>query len=283
MRLKAHAKINWALNVTARLPNGYHALDMLVQRIELADELEILPSETLNLKVSGAMDLTNHGDNLAYRAAIALQAATGCDRGASIALHKHIPSQAGLGGGSADAAAALVGLNKLWETGLSHERLSLLAAGLGADVPLCLVDGLMRVKGFGERISPIPGGQTFHLLILQPGSGLSTGDVFLAYDARPDGHPADIESCIHALLEHDLPALRQASRNQLQQAAGRLCAPVEQAVSELYAAGAGFSQMSGSGSAVFGVFDTEMKAKAAQAVLRYRWPVCLLTKTLGNL
>ena len=282
MRLKAHAKINWALNVTGLLPNGYHALDMLVQRLELADELIILPDDALCLAVEGNTDVSDGSDNLVYRAALALRAATGCEAGARLVLNKRVPSQAGLGGGSADAAATLTGLNNFWKTELRQEQLSQIAAGLGADVPLCLVSGLMRVRGFGEKVAPIICGQVFHLLILQPERGLSTKDVFKAYDMRPEVPQADIEECINALLHRNLPALRETGKNQLQPAAESLCAPVARAVSDLYGAGAGFAQMSGSGSAVFGVFESEAQAIAAQKALSGRWPVCIHTKTRGE-
>lgn len=282
MRLKAHAKINWALNVVAPLPQGYHALDMLVQRVELADELEISPDGKLSLTVEGSDAIPNDQNNLVYRAALALQAKTGCHLGANILLRKRVPSQAGLGGGSADAAAALQALNALWNTGLSHAELSRIAAGLGADVPLCLVDGLMRVRGFGEAVAPLSGGRQFHLLILQPGIGLSTGEVFKEFDRKPDGRAADIDNCMTALLSRDMQLLGQTAYNQLQQAARRLCAPLGQALAGLYDAGAGFAQMSGSGSAVYGVFETEAHAKQAQEALRIHWPVCLYTKTRGE-
>ena len=123
MRVEAHAKINWALNITGRLPDGYHALDMVMQSIALSDTLDIAPAQTLSLTVDGAPD-PHAEDNLVMRAARALNAAAGTDRGACMALQKRIPARAGLGGGSADCAAALRTLNALWELGFDDAALS---------------------------------------------------------------------------------------------------------------------------------------------------------------
>ena len=281
MRLKAHAKINWALNITGIRPDGYHLLDMLVQRLELADDIELFLQADLNLTLSGANDVPADCSNLAFRAATALKAATNYPHGAHIVLTKHIPSQAGLGGGSADAAAVLQGLNMLWGAGLDTGQLEKISVTLGADVPLCLHMGLARVGGIGEAIQPLAGAQAHHLVLLQPPAGLSTREVFARYDAAPDPRSADLPGAKHALRTGDLSRLKAVCHNQLQKSATALCPEIGNAVASLYATGALFSQMTGSGSAVFGVFPDQNSAQHAAETLSSEWPVCLLTRTLS--
>ena len=282
MRIEARAKINWALNVTGTRPDGRHDLDMLTQRLGLADTLTIEHARRLTLEVSGAPGLSAGDDNLALRAARLLKEATGYAKGARMRLQKKIPLQAGLGGGSADAAAALTGLNGLWKTGLLPRDLARLGALLGSDVPLCLSPGLARVRGAGEDVRPLSGGREWHLVLLKPEEGLSTRAVFEAYDRGAPPEAADIERAAEALLSGDMGEAARHCRNQLQEAAARMLPAVGRAVDALTAQGAAFARMTGSGSAVFGVFESGMAAAAAQAALMNDWPVCLAVRTLGD-
>lgn len=279
--MKAHAKINWALNVLSRRSDGYHILDMLVQRIDLADELVFGYADDLQLEVTDAPADLDTRDNLVMKAALALKQATAYQGGARITLKKMIPSQAGLGGGSADAAAALVGLNQLWDTGLTIPQLQAIGITLGADVPLCLCQGLMRATGIGEEITPIKGAREYPLLLIQPGTGLSTAEVFKAFDLKKKTDAADLDLATAALVGGKLHQLHQVCKNQLQPIASTLLPAIDQAVADLLAHGALFAQMTGSGSVVFGVFDSLEKARQAHLVLNERWPVCILSKTLG--
>lgn len=279
MQIKAHAKINWALNVVGKRPDGYHLLDMLVQRLELADELHIAPHDSLQLVIDGEGDLPTDEGNLVIKAARLLQAHCAINTGAAIRLIKHIPQQAGLGGGSADAAATLLALNELWGCGLQHQQLSALGAALGADVPLCMVPGLMRAQGIGEQISPLPGAQAFELLILKPETGLSTAKVFQQFAMQESDQAADIVAGIQ-VLSSAKPLDFTPLYNQLQPVAQRMLPEIAQALADLRAQGAVFAQMSGSGSAVFGVFDSKDQADSAFAALNHRWPICLRTKTI---
>lgn len=279
--IKAYAKINWALNVLSRRSDGYHILDMLVQRIDLADELVFGHAGDLQLEVTNAPADLDTRNNLVMKAALALKQATAYQGGARITLKKRIPSQAGLGGGSADAAAALVGLNQLWDTGLTIAQLQAIGIKLGADVPPCLCQGLMRVTGIGEEITPIKGAREYPLLLIQPGKGLSTAEVFKAYDLENKTGAADLDLAANALISSNLNQLDQVCKNQLQPVASRMLPAIDQAVADLLAHGALFAQMTGSGSVVFGVFESPEKVKQAHSVLRDRWPVCILSKTLG--
>ena len=280
--MKAHAKINWALNVLGRQADGYHALEMLVQRLELADSLTFEKSGQISLVLSTAAEVPAEQNNLVIKAAAALKEATGYKLGAKITLDKQIPIKAGLGGGSADAAATLTGLNALWDTGLSLGELSRIGARLGADIPLCLYPGLLKAEGIGEIITPVPGSRVFHLLILQPRQGLSTAEVFLQYDRNPDRQKADIKEAQAALYNADLHLIRRSCHNQLQSTAVRLLSDVQTALDRLNDSGAVFTQMSGSGSAVFGVFNSEDEALQAKEKLLPEWPVCICTRTMSD-
>lgn len=279
IRLKAHAKINWALNVTGILPDGYHSLDMVVQRISLCDDISLEPADGLLLTIVNDDQVPMDESNLVIKAANALRAYTGATQGARIHLIKNIPSQAGLGGGSADAAAVLQGLNTLWQTGLPLEALSGLGLKLGADVPLCLRPGLMRASGKGEQITTYDCDAQHHLVLVQPDSGLSTVKIFQAYDRQTDSKAADVQKALAAVQHANLEEIAKHCHNQLEATATAFLPDIAKAKNDLYAFGAGYAQMSGSGSAVFGVFKSKEQAMAAQAALARRWPVCVYTTT----
>ena len=277
MRIHARAKINWTLNITGVLPNGYHQLDMLMQPLSLHDTLVIEKAPSLSLTLEGADQLTPGDDNLILRAGREMQKEAGVSFGASIHLIKRIPMGAGLGGGSADAAAALKGLNALWNINFHLQRLCQIGVKIGADVPFCLHDAPRRAKGIGEILTPIQS-RAFPLVLIQPCQALSTREVFTAY--RAGNHaPADTEQAEAALADGDLSRLRLFARNVLESASIPLRPEIEQAKEALYSHGAAFAQMTGSGSVVFGAFESGAQADKAFSALSPAYPVCLRTDT----
>lgn len=178
---EAHAKINWSLNVLGVREDGYHELDMLMQTLALSDEITFERARWLTLSVDGQA-LPVGTRNLVVRAANLLNDYMGQRNGARIRLVKRIPARAGLGGGSADCACALLALNRLWDLRLPAGTLLKLGAQLGADVPFCMTGGLARVRGIGERLTPMPCAPEVHLAMVTPGGGLSTAAVFRAWD-----------------------------------------------------------------------------------------------------
>ena len=277
MILWARAKINWTLNVTGRRQDGYHLLDMLMQPLSLHDTLTIEEAKDVTLKISGGGQLEAGESNLIVRAARALQKETGLGRGAAMRLEKRIPMGAGLGGGSADAAAALKGLNELWGCGLSFDQLCAIGLRLGADIPFCLHDAPRRAQGVGEILSPIAS-REYPLVLLQPCEALSTREVFSAYHSG-DYPPADTENALLALAAGDLAALRKFGGNVLESASVPLRPQIAEAKEKLYQCGAAFAQMTGSGSVVFGAFSSAEAADRAYETLRGQYPVCLRTET----
>ena len=282
--VKAHAKLNWSLDILGTRPNGYHELDMLMQHIELSDELTFENARWTMLTIDG-QPLPVGGRNLIVRAANALNDYMGTRRGARIQLKKRIPVRAGLGGGSADCAATLIALNRLWKLRLTTDKLCEIGAKLGADVPFCIRGGVCRVSGIGEIIEPMPCGPRIPMVLLHPGGGLSTQAVFGRFDA--DHYPTlhvDTPAVARAVQAGDIAAYDACSGNALEAPAISLMAEVRTAMEQLRAAGAGAVRMSGSGSAVFGLFETDAQAQQAAEKL----PGAILTASLietveGNL
>lgn len=262
LTLSAYAKINWSLDVVARRADGYHELSMLMQRIDLCD--------TLTLELADAVTLNGDSgaDDLVLRAARALQARAFRTPGAAMRLYKRIPTRAGLGGGSADCAAALIGLNALWRLNYSPQTLCDIGRTLGADVPFCLTGGLALVEGIGERVTPCPAARSLPIALCFVEPGLSTPVVFRAFDetarCRP---PARQPELMRALCAGDLSGADALARNALYPPAARLLPEIARAIEDLRACGARFARMTGSGSAVFGAFDTEEAAARAVRIL----------------
>ena len=276
--VQARAKINWSLSIRGERPDGYHELDMLMQSVELSDELSFERARRLTLEVDGQR-LPGGERNLVIRAANALNEALGKRMGARITLKKRIPARAGLGGGSADCAAALLALNRLWNLRLPMKTLQLLGLRLGADVPFCLQSGLCRAQGVGEILTPIPDAPSMPLVMVTPGGGLSTPAVFRAWGEC--GSPmtdVDIPALARALSEGDLIRAQSLAHNDLEAPAIALMPEIGEWIERFRALGARFARMSGSGSTVFAAFETEDKARAAAAQL----PGAILTRTLSE-
>ena len=293
--LKAYAKINWTLDILGTRPDGYHQMDMLMQSVDLCDTLWIEAADEITL-TSAAEETTRGGEdalssqavaydqsNLVYRAALLLRRRCGISAGASIRLGKRIPSGAGMGGGSADAAAALIGLNRLWGLGLDRRQLCQIGLELGADVPFMLTGGLARVQGIGESITLLFPAPRVPLVLMQPCGGLSTGKIFAAYDALAAGPLArpDNAAAQEALLGGDLAALGAAMNNVLEAASVPARPALARSARALEQAGAIRAMMTGSGSVVYGVFADDKAALAAQRSLRQNpgWGKVLLTHT----
>ena len=278
LKVTARAKINWSLDILGTLSNGYHRMDMLMGSVSLADELLLAPSEALTLAVRGNPKILA-ADNLVLKAADALRAVAGTSGGAEMTLVKRIPHGAGMGGGSADAAAALLGLNQMWSLGLTPDALHQTAQTLGADVPFFLTGGFARIGGFGEVVAPLPPLPETPLVVLQPCKPQPTKDVFALYDRLENVSHPDTDAALSALLRSDFAALQKTAGNVLRQALEPRAPQISEAIAALDACGAAFSTMTGSGSAVFGAFESASGAAAAYRILRKRWKKCWLTSS----
>jgi 4-diphosphocytidyl-2-C-methyl-D-erythritol kinase len=251
---RAPAKLNLYLRVLGRRPDGYHEIETLFERIDLADELTFAPAKAISLTCSDAI-LSCGEDNLVIRAARLLQQARGTTAGARIHLTKRIPIAAGLGGGSSDAAATLLGLNELWSLHLERPRLLALAAELGSDVPFFLCEAPFAIgRGRGERCEELPvDARLAHLLII-PKARLSTKDIYAAGDFNLTASKPSVTMVTHALSNGPaLAGLATGLWNDLQPEAIRRCPSIAVILSELRNRGCRGVSLSGSGPAVFGL------------------------------
>lgn len=270
VRERAPAKLNLDLRVTGRRADGYHLLDSLVVFLDLADELTLAPAASLELRAHGPMagDLPTGDGNIVLRAARALADAMGVTRGAAITLDKRLPVAAGIGGGSADAAAALRGLCRLWGVRPEPEVLARLALGLGADVPACLDGRPLRMRGVGERLDPLADPPPLDLVLVNPRRPLATADVFRTLRVPP-GRPEEPSSAL------DLAPLDrlQRSRNDLEAPARALLPEIGRVLEALRETrGCRLARMSGSGPTCFGRFADPPAAQAAALELARRYP-----------
>ena len=255
MEYEAHAKINLFLNVLGRRPDGYHALCTIMHAIDLCDTVFLEPAKEISVSANVALPERS----AARRAAEAYQAAAGTE-GARIHIHARIPPEAGLGSSSADAAAVLRGMQALYGT-LSDAALLVLAARIGADVPFCLTGGCALCEGIGEQITPLPS-MPLDLLIVKGTRGISTKALFESLVLPlPEG---DAGAAVAALRAGDKRALAQRVYNALAAPAARFAPETMEFAARLRACGAQAACMTGSGSAVFGIFASHAEAERAK-------------------
>lgn len=280
--LQAPAKVNLALEVLAKRPDGYHEISTVLQAVDLFDRLTVQDDDDISL-VTSDPDLPTDGGNLVVRAARALAVAAGVTRGARIALDKRIPVAAGLGGGSSDAAAAMLALNRLWGLRWSGARLAEVATGLGTDVPFFLGRGRAHATGRGERVRPLPGDGGYALVLVNPNFPLSTRDV---YQRVPDGwsaEPSGTGEVMAALRARNATRLAAALTNHLEDMVGPAAPAIRNMKAALLAAGALGAVMSGSGPTVFGVARSLDHARQIRRrVSRARWS-CWAVRTRSGL
>lgn len=251
----APAKLNLFLHITGRRPDGYHLIESVFMLIDWCDTLHFeLRRDGLVTRADIQTSATEQlpAEDLCIQAAKALQRASGTTLGAHISLDKHIPSQAGMGGGSSDAASCLIALQRLWGIQLPHQQLMAIALSLGADVPFFLSGGNAWVQGVGEQITPIHV-PTADFLVVKPPLGLSTPAIFASPRLKRDTETATIKS----FAAHDKPGIFGFGRNDLQPVAQEFCSQIGQSMdwlSGLQLKG----RMTGSGSAVFAYLPHEV-------------------------
>lgn len=261
----APAKLNLALDVVGTLPNGYHDLDMVMQAIDLQERLVLRRSPYLNLRMPGSFVPVNN-KNTAIKAALAFFDYTGLLAGVDITIHKAVPVRAGMAGGSADAAGVLVGMNELYGAKLSMSELCAIGATIGADVPFALMGGTCRVRGVGDLLKPLPPCPDCRFVVVMPSIGVSTPEAFQRYDQMGSPVHPDCERQEAAVRAGDLAEICAAAGNALEHCSGAQETPA--ICAKLNEHGALTSQMTGSGAAVFGVFDGEDAARAAVQALQ---------------
>ncbi|HKB08039.1 MAG TPA: 4-(cytidine 5'-diphospho)-2-C-methyl-D-erythritol kinase [Candidatus Polarisedimenticolia bacterium] len=274
LQVPAHAKINLCLRILGRRPDGLHELESLVQTVDLHDDLtfEARP-EGITIDVDDPT-VPSGPENLAFRAAAALPAPASPPRGVHIRIRKAIPAGSGLGGGSSDAAATLLALRRLWGLDLSQRRLEEIAATLGADVPFFLCGGTALLTGTGSVVEPLPDLGGYEVLIVFPGLSLSTREVYAKASesltsALRISSMATFKPTLKGSLAEEVEAWVRAG-NDLEESARALCPAIGEIKAHLQAVGAGAAAMTGSGSAVFGIFRNPGAIGRASAEARAR-------------
>ncbi len=281
---RAYAKINIGLDVLRRRADGYHEVKMIMQTVDIYDELvlERRKEPGIELRMDNS-DLPSGGDNLICRAADLLFLEKKITGGVNISLTKRIPIAAGMAGGSADAAAALRGVNELFDLGYSLKELQALGVGLGADIPYCLAGGTMLSEGIGEILTPLPAPPAAHLVIAKPDINVSTAFVYGNLHADSLAWHPDIDGMIAALQKGDLDGITGRLGNVLETVTVKAHPVIEQIKELLRKQGAENALMSGSGPTVFGIFkEKETAARAAEAVERGQLAKQIFVTTFYN-
>ena len=270
----APAKINLTLDIVGTREDDYHLLESIFQSVSIYDTITTEKADAITLDAPGCDCPVEK--NTAYKAAVAFMNYTGLNKGVHLTVQKRIPQQAGMGGGSADAAGVLVALNKLFKTGLTTQQLCVIGLTAGADVPFCIVGGTAFVTGIGEKIQPLPPLPDCYIVIAQPAEGISTKEAYAAVDnaeilARPDNAAA-----IKAMGEGDLAGVCAQAVNVFESAT-RLegVRDIRRRMEQYHPL---CSQMTGSGSVVFAIFREEQAAAACLADLKRDYPTATLCR-----
>jgi 4-diphosphocytidyl-2-C-methyl-D-erythritol kinase len=269
----ALAKINLDLRICGRREDGYHDLDSIVVFADIGDDLVFSPADELTLTIDGPFGgkLSNDDDNLVLLAARALAQKAGREALAHIHLDKRLPVAAGIGGGSADAAATLRGLTRLWGLPFSMSDLHPLAKALGADVPVCLGSSAARMQGVGEILTPISSKARLPLLLVNPGKAVPTPDVFRALETISGVRTSSLNDTTEQSFRDHL----QSSVNDLEPAAIQIEPVIKTSLDAIRdEPGCVFARMSGSGPTCFGVFgdpSSRDRALSRLAVSRPGW------------
>ena len=270
MELLANAKINLTLDILRRREDGYHDLQMVMQSVTLADKLTVTPAQgTEGVAASDLHFLPTGGKNLAQMAAAAFRAATGLGGEVDVAIQKHVPVCAGLAGGSADAAAVLIAMNRLTGAGLSPEQLAAIGEAVGSDVPFCVLGGTVLAQGRGERLTPLPPLPPCFIVICKPPFSISTPQLFSRVNVRKIVRRPDTPGVVAALGAGDLAGVARRMYNVFEDVLDpRRLSELNEIKGVLIDCGALGASMSGSGPSVFGLFEDEVRAQDACRRLR---------------
>jgi len=273
--VKAFAKINLGLLITGKRQDGYHTLETVFSPINWYDELTFSAADGLGMSCSN-LDLPADDSNLCLKAAKALREYAGIDKGVAITLTKRIPFGAGLGGGSSDAATTLRVLNALWELDVPQGDLHGIATGLGADVPYFLeTKGLAYATGIGEILEDLDASLPFHIVTVFPGEHISTVWAYRNFYPRFDRKVPDLKQMMRGLcLRSDFSVL-PALENDFEPAVFDHYPAVRKVKEQLLEKGGFYASLSGSGSAVFGLFEELRDAENAARFFREHFPVAL--------
>lgn len=260
MRLRAFAKINLGLHVVGTRPDGYHDIETVFHQIDLSDELEMVQNDEGDVFTSDSSELAGDKSNLCIRAVHVLRDLTGVHTGVEINLKKRIPIAAGLGGGSADAAAVLKGLKKLWTLDVTDDELETVSATLGSDVPFFMRGGTAYATGRGEKLQPLEVSIPYWILVITPPVHISTTWAYTNLRINPGLQRASLPDLLRTEIGQP-ELLREKLFNEFEPLVFAAHPEVRQIKEKLLNAGAHVALMSGSGSTIFGFFSEQSPAE----------------------
>lgn len=267
--LKAYGKVNLGLDVVRRRDDGYHEVRMIMQTVGLFDRLELKKTSGDSIKLSANLKfLPVNEQNLVYQAIAAVKDKYSLKCGVEAYLEKRIPIAAGMAGGSSNCAAALRGMDQLFDLGIEERELCEIGAGLGADVPYCVIGGTALAEGIGEKLTKLPPMPDCHILIAKPGISVSTKTVYENLNVSGINPHPDIDGMVSAIESHDLNGITKRMENVLETVTVPRYPVIDEIKGFLLEQGAENALMSGSGPTVFGIFVSEDKARAALSNLK---------------
>jgi len=269
LSIEANAKINLTLDVLFKRPDGYHEIEMIMQAISLRDQLtlRLVPNPEIRIS-SNSTELPRSEENLAYKAAKLMMDQFQLDAGIEIYINKQIPIAAGLAGGSADAAAVMVGINEMFQLNLPQAELMALGKNIGADVPFCIVGGTALARGIGEKIQPLKPLSDFGLLLVNPPYLVSTKEVYSRLNVKTIQKRPDTCAMVEYIEQQDIEKIAAGLCNVLEEVTLKLHPELDIIKRQLLSQGALGSLMSGSGPTVFGLFESVQEAKRAADKLK---------------
>lgn len=267
--LKSRAKINLSIDVIGKREDGYHIVEMIMQTIDLYDDIKLKELEEDNITIKSECSyIPLNEDNIVYKAAKLIKEKMDIKKGIEIFIKKNIPVAAGMAGGSSNAAAVLVGLNELWELGLSKDELRDLGLKLGADVPFCIEGGTALAEGIGEKLTYIKGiNKDVNILVCKPDIFVSTKEVYQSLDIKNIEKRPDNKLLIEKLKNDDIVSVSNNMVNVLEEVTSKKYSDIKVIENIIAKNGAMGTMMSGSGPTVFGFFDNEEKARRARVEL----------------
>ena len=261
----APAKLNISLDITGVDEKGYHLLDMIMQTVSVFERITLTKQDEISM-TSNAKFIPTDDKNIAVKAAVKFFEYTGIKGGVHIHIKKTVPIKAGMAGGSADAAGVIVGLDYMYGTKLSMDQMCEIGLMCGSDIPFMIHGGTKRIQGTGDVILPCPQMPQCHLVICMPQKGVSTPQAYANYDSMGIKTTVETDKLVEAIKNKDLAGIAKYMANDLETAAGSdETQPIKEKLIELGAIG---SMMTGSGAAVYGIFDAEETAQKAADALK---------------
>lgn len=283
LKIKARAKVNLTLDVVGKRPNGYHDVRMVMQQIDLYDEVEVVVTEGVSIKLTCSDEFVPTDQrNIAYKAAQIMKKKYDLKQGFQIHIDKNIPVAAGLAGGSTDAAAVIRAINELCGLNLSMSEMQDIGLQIGADVPFCILENCALAEGLGEVLTPIRGFEHAWMILIKPNFGVSTKEVYKALKWESiQSHP-NTEAMVQALSDQNRHEIMSNLRNVLEDVTIEMFPQVASVKTFLTGYGAEAVMMSGSGPTVFGFFKTYEKARNAHRKIKKHYPQSFVVSTYNG-